>query len=334
MSEILSVISLTKHFKTPKGIVHAVDDITFSVKEGRTLGLVGESGSGKSTTGHVIAGIYPPTRGKVIFNGVDISTDARRRPLFIKKQIGMVFQDPSTSLNPKQTIEEILSLPLKVHMKITRYEELRKATKELLEKVQLPSDYVSRYPRDLGGGERQLVAIARALASEPRLIILDEPTSALDVSVQAKIITTLMKLQKEMGLTYIFITHDLSLMRNVADEVAIMYLGKIYELSETREFFERPLHPYTMMLISSIPTLSEEEEKLKPPGIESKGEIPSAVDPPKGCRFNTRCPFASEKCREIEPEFEAVNGSRKVACHYWREIAGKLRNHGGGHRSG
>ncbi|MGB9726093.1 MAG: ABC transporter ATP-binding protein [Fervidicoccaceae archaeon] len=319
MSEILRVEFLTKHFRTPKGIVHAVDDISFDVAKGKTLGLVGESGSGKSTTGHMIAGIYSPTKGKIYFDGIDISFDYRERPLSIKKKIGMVFQDPSTSLNPKQTIEEIISLPLKVHMKVKNYEELRQKTKELLEKVQLPSEFINRYPRDLGGGERQLVAIARALASEPELIVLDEPTSALDVSVQAKIITTLKKLQRDLGLTYVFITHDLSLMRNVADEVAIMYLGKIYEMAGAENFFRNPLHPYTMMLLSSIPTLTEEEERLKPKGIESRGEIPSAVNPPKGCRFHTRCPFAKEECRTKEPKFEDVGG-RKVACHFWKEI--------------
>lgn len=319
MSEILKVESLTKHFKTAKGLVHAVDDVSFNVLKGKTFGLVGESGSGKSTTGHVIAGIYPPTSGRIFFEGVDISFDYRRRPLNIKKKIGMVFQDPSTSLNPKQTIEKIISLPLKVHLKIKNQEELRLKVKELLENVQLPAEFMHRYPKDLGGGERQLVAIARALASEPELIILDEPTSALDVSVQAKIITTLIKLQKELGLTYIFVTHDLSLMRNVADEVAIMYLGKIYEIASAEEFFRDPLHPYTMMLLSSIPTLTEEEEKLKPKGIESRGEIPSAVDPPKGCRFHTRCPFAKDICRKVEPKLEDVGG-RKVACHFWKEV--------------
>jgi oligopeptide/dipeptide ABC transporter ATP-binding protein len=324
MSEILQVISLTKHFKSSVGIVHAVDDISFSIEEGKTIGLVGESGSGKSTTGHMIAGIYPPTRGKIIFDGVDISVDANKRPLSVKKKIGMVFQDPSTSLNPRQTIEDIISLPLKVHMRITNYAEMRRTVRGLLEKVQLPADFMNRYPRDLGGGERQLVAIARALASEPTLIILDEPTSALDVSVQAKIITTLLKLQKEMGLTYIFITHDLSLMRNVADKVAIMYLGKIYEMADTQNFFEEPLHPYTMMLISSIPTLTDEEEKIKPRGIESLGEIPNAVNPPKGCRFHTRCPFAREECKTNEPKGEKIDGGRIVFCHFWREIKYKL----------
>jgi len=320
MREILRVESLTKHFKTSKGIVHAVDDVSFTVLKGKTFGLVGESGSGKSTTGHLIAGIYAPTKGKILFNGIDISVEASKRPLSVKKRIGMVFQDPSTSLNPKQTIEEIVSLPLKIHMRIVRYDEMRMRVRELLERVQIPPDFMHRYPRDLGGGERQLVAIARALASEPDLMILDEPTSALDVSVQAKIINTLMKLQREMGLTYIFITHDLSLMRNVADEVAIMYLGKIYEIAEAESFFRSPLHPYTMMLLSSIPTLTDEEEKLKPKGIEPRGEIPSAVNPPRGCRFNTRCPFAKEICRTAEPPMEEAGSSRKVSCHFWKNI--------------
>lgn len=310
---ILALDNVTKHFKTSSGIVHAVDNVSFNVMEGSTFALVGESGSGKSTTGHMVVGLYEPTAGKIFYKGHDISMSAKKRPMKFKKEIQIVFQDPSTSLNPKHRIIDILALPIKLHLGISDLPSIREEAENLMEQVQLPSDYLYRFPRDLGGGERQLVAIARALASQPKLIVLDEPTSALDVSVQAKIINTLIELQKRHGLTYLFITHDLSLVRNIADWVAIMYLGKVYELARTVDFFKNPLHPYTKMLLSSIPVISDEEEKLKPKGIESVGEIPSAVNPPKGCRFITRCPFATERCKE-PPQLLEVEKDHYVGC--------------------
>lgn len=315
---ILNVENLKKYFETSLGVVRAIDDITFKVDEGETFGLVGESGSGKSTTGHVIVGIYKPTSGRIIYKGEDISVPLRKRSLKQKKEIQMVFQDPRSSLNPTQTVRDILELPLKIHMKHLSARDREARIRKLLEDVGLPpEEFMSRFPRELGGGESQLVAIARALASEPSFIVLDEPTSALDVSIQAKIINVLLKLQREHSLSYLFITHDLSLMRNVSNRVAIMYLGKIYEQATTERFFVNPLHPYTKMLLSSVPVLTEEEERLKPKEVRSSGEIPSPMNPPSGCRFRTRCPFADSICSEIEPQLTEIESGHFVACHLY-----------------
>jgi len=315
---ILEVEDLRKYFNVSLGTVRAVDGITFSIEEGETFGLVGESGSGKSTTGHIIVGIYRPTSGRITYKGEDISVPLRKRSLKQKKEIQMVFQDPRSSLNPMQTVREIIELPLKIHMKHLSSRDREARVRKLLEEVGLPpEDFMNRFPRELGGGESQLVAIARALASEPSFIVLDEPTSALDVSIQAKIINVLLNLQREYKLSYLFITHDLSLMRNVSNRVAIMYLGKIYEQSTTERFFVNPLHPYTKMLLSSVPVLTEEEEKMKPKEIRSSGEIPSPMNPPSGCRFRTRCPFSSAKCSEAEPSLVEVEPNHLVACHLY-----------------
>mgnify|MGYP000274213568 CR=1 FL=1 len=316
MEPILEIKQLKKYFVTSRGTVRAVDVISFDLLPGETLGLVGESGSGKSTTAYTVIGIYAPTSGKILFRGRDISVPVAKRPKSLKRAIQIVFQDPGTSLNPRRTIGQILELPLKVHRIGTR-EERRRRVAELLRMVELPEDYIYKAPHMLGGGERQMVAIARALATEPELVILDEPTSALDVSIQAKIINMLIQFQKEMNLAYLFITHDLSLMRNVAHRVAIMYLGKICELAPAVEFFERPYHPYTKMLLSSIPVVSEEEEKVKPEKIVSKGEIPSPVNPPPGCRFHTRCMERNGICSEAVPEVVEVGEGHLVWCHLY-----------------
>ncbi len=312
---ILKVNGLKKYFKTKKKnkFVKAIDGIDFELKRGELLGLVGESGSGKSTTAYVIMGMYSPTDGKVFFNDKDISVITQKRPLSLKKEIQIVFQDPGTSLNPQSSIGNILSLPIKIHQKKSG-KELRDKVIENLEKVELPPEYYNMHPREIGGGEKQLVALARALGSNPSFIVLDEPTSALDVSVQAKIIGTLKKIQEEMNLSYLFITHDLSLMRNIADRVAIMYLGKIVEIGPVETLFENPDHPYTQMLISSIPVVTLEEDKIKPKQIESKGEIPSPVDIPPGCGFQTRCPFVMDRCKKEEPKMIDVSNEHKVKC--------------------
>lgn len=311
---ILIAKDLKKYFITRQGTVKAVDGISFFVKEGETLGLVGESGSGKSTVAYTIVGIYRPTEGRVEFKGQDISKESSRRPKHLKKEIQIVFQDPGSSLNPRRSIKQILELPLKVH-NISRNKVQNEKIAELLQMVELPIDYMHKYPQAIGGGERQMVAIARALATNPSLILLDEPTSALDVSVQAKIINLLLKLQKEFNLTYLFITHDLSLMRNVATRVAIMYLGKICEVAPSLEFFERPLHPYTQMLLSSIPVISEEEEAIKPKKIISRGEIPSPVNIPPGCSFHLRCPERMDICSKDDPVMVEVKEEHSVRCH-------------------
>lgn len=315
--EILKVEGLKKYFPVrgkEGSFVKAIDGIDFDLAKGETLGLVGESGSGKSTTAYNVVGMETMTEGKMTFLGRDISMPLDKRPLDLKKEIQIVFQDPGTSLNPQRTIYDILKLPLKIH-KMCKKEDYIKYVARLMDIVELPYEYMYKYPASLGGGEKQMVAIARALATDPSLIVLDEPTSALDVSVQAKIINTLIKLQKEMSLSYLFITHDLSLMRNVSDRVAIMYLGRIAEIAPTESFFSNPQHPYTQMLLSSIPVVSEEEEKYKPQQIHSEGEIPSPVNLPSGCSFHTRCPFATEKCRTEDPVMIKYDEKHMVRCH-------------------
>lgn len=317
-NNILFVDQLKKYFFTYQGIVKAVDGISFFIKEGETFGLVGESGSGKSTVAYTVVGMYRPTKGNIIYNGdKDISQDTRKRSLALKKEIQIVFQDPGTSLNPSMTIKDILELPLKVHNIGKNHEDRINRIKELLKMVQLPVSYMYKYPSMIGGGEKQMVAIARALATKPSLVLLDEPTSALDVSVQAKLINMLIQLQKKFKLSYLFITHDLSLMRNVASRVAIMYLGKLCEIAPASEFFKNPLHPYTQMLLSSIPVISDEEEALKPKKIVSKGEIPSPVNIPPGCSFHFRCPKKMDICSREDPIITEVNEGHTVRCHLY-----------------
>ncbi|MBC7220099.1 ABC transporter ATP-binding protein [Candidatus Bipolaricaulota bacterium] len=313
--DILSVDNLRKHFPTKEGVVRAVDGVSFSIAPGETFGLVGESGSGKTTTAQCIIGMYPPTSGDIWFKGERINAAFDRRPKHVKGDLRIVFQDPGSSLNPKRTIKQILSVPLQVHRIGSRRGRLARM-KALLDMVELPADeYLYKHPQAIGGGERQMVALARALATNPSLVLLDEPTSALDVSVQAKIINLLIRLQKELDLTYLFITHDLSLMRNIATRVAIMYLGKLCEIAPTAEFFESPVHPYTRMLLSSIPVVSDEEEALKPRKVLSTGEIPSPVNVPPGCGFQSRCPEAADVCRRVDPEMVEVSRSHQVRCH-------------------
>ena len=325
--ELLTAVDLKKHFVVSRAgvskgsavTVKAIDGISFSVHEGETLGLVGESGSGKSTVAYTTVGMYRPTSGKLAFRGQDLTGERGPRPSELRKLIQIVFQDPGSSLNPRHTVREILSMPLRVHQPgKNRVEQVVR----LLASVDLPSEYMYRYPHTLSGGEKQIVGIARALASGPKLVILDEPTSALDVSVQAKTITLLLRLQKDLQLSYLFITHDLGLMRNVATRVAIMYLGKICEVAETADFFRRPLHPYTQMLLSSIPVVSEEEEELKPRKVISTGEIPSPVDLPPGCSFHTRCPFAMEVCRKVDPVMVEGAPGHHVRCHLFPQPGG------------
>ncbi|GBC70711.1 Oligopeptide transport ATP-binding protein OppF [Candidatus Calditenuaceae archaeon HR02] len=314
MDYIVSVSDIRKYFTIKEGAVKAVDGVSFSVKYGETLALVGESGSGKTTTGHVIMGFYPPDSGKILYKGTyDLSIPIKKRSLELKREIQIVFQDPGTSLNPKHTVKDIVGLPLRVHG-LADSTSVYARVAELLEFVGLGEDFMFKYPHELGGGEKQLVAIARALAPNPSFLILDEPTSALDVSSQAKVLNTLRRIQKEKDISYLLITHDLGVVRNIAHRVIIMYLGKIYEEAPTDEFFRWPLHPYTKMLLSSIPTLTREDEEIKPKGVEAVGEIPSALSPPKGCRFHTRCPFAKPICSESEPPEIVADNGHVVRC--------------------
>jgi len=317
-NNILTVKNLKKYFITQQGIVKAVNDINFSIKEGEIFGLVGESGSGKSTVAYTIAGSYQPTEGEITYRNQGISNESKKRPKELKKEIQIVFQDPGTSLNPARNIYQILELPLKVHSIVKNRKDRIEKVKELLKMVELPEDYIYKYPQMIGGGERQMISIARALATNPSLVLLDEPTSALDVSIQAKIINMLIQFQKDFNLSYLFITHDLSLMRNLASSVAIMYLGKICENASSSEFFKNPLHPYTQMLLSSIPVLTDEEERLKPKKIKSAGEIPSPVNIPPGCSFHLRCPMKMDVCFKKDPVMVEVTRGHFVRCHLFK----------------
>jgi len=319
---VLTIDRLKKHFVTRQGTVKAVDGISFSVEKSEVFGLVGESGSGKSTVAYTVVGMYRPTEGKIIYRGKNIGQESRKRPKELRKDIQIVFQDPGTSLNPKRTIRQILELPLKVHSFSKDDKKPLERVEELLEMVQLPPSYMYKYPTMIGGGERQMVGIARALATDPSFVILDEPTSALDVSVQAKIIDMLIQFQKKFKLAYLFITHDLSLMRNVASRIAIMYLGKICEIALASEFFENPLHPYTQMLLSSIHVISDEEEALIPKKVVSRGEIPSPVNVPPGCSFHLRCPKKMDICSKRDPVAREVSEGHGVRCHLYDAEAG------------
>lgn len=319
-TDILTVTDLKKYFvighsgilKREPITVKAVDGISFAVREGETFGLVGESGSGKSTVAYTTIGMYRPTAGQIRFRGRDLFEGRKRRSLALKKEIQIVFQDPGSSLNPRQNIRQILDLPLRIHRP---NDDRKEQIARLLELVELPLEYMHKYPRTLSGGEKQMVAVARALATDPSFVILDEPTSALDVSIRGKIINLLIRLQREYHLSYLFITHDLSLMRNVASRVAIMYLGKICEIAGADEFFSQPLHPYTQMLLSAIPVITEEEEKLKPAKIVSTGEIPSPVNLPPGCSFHSRCPMKMDICSQVDPVMVEVEQEHTVRCH-------------------
>lgn len=296
--------------------VRAVDGVNISIKQGEVLGLVGESGSGKSTIAYTIMGMYRQTSGEIIFNDEVITPKTKGRSKSFRKNAQIVFQDPGSSLNEHQDVRQILSLPLKVH-KIVPKNQIEDKILEILEMVQLPSDFMYKSPNSIGGGEKQLVSIARALCADPKFIILDEPTSSLDVSIQAKILNMLMTIQKEKKLTYLFITHDMGVMRNVSSRVAIMYLGKICEIAPTETFYTSPLHPYTRMLLSAIPVVSEEEEALKPKKIIPTGEIPSPVNVPEGCSFNTRCYEKRDICMCEDPQMKEISPGHFERCHLY-----------------
>jgi len=311
---ILSARELTRHFETDAGVVKAVEAVNFDIRPGEVFGIVGESGSGKSTIGNMIVGIYPPTSGRLTYRGADLSRSARHRTKELRGDISLVFQNPTSSLNPKRTVRQTLEVPLAVHKTDV---PIRRRVDELLQLVELPPDISDRFPTELSGGQKQLVSIARALGTNPSLIVLDEPTSSLDVSIQAKIINVLLRLKTRLGLSYIFITHNLSLMRNVADRVMIMYLGRLREVAPTEEFFRNPLHPYTKMLLSSIPVITDEEERVKPDRIASTGEISGTLNIPSGCSFHPRCPFVMDVCKTVDPRLLEVEANHFCSCHLY-----------------
>jgi len=324
---ILQVENLKKYFPITAGILNkivgwikAVDDVSFKVLKGSTFAIVGESGCGKTTLGRTITGIYKPTSGKIIFKGIDITRISdRRKELEYKRKMSIVFQDPTSSLNPRRKIVDIITTPIEVY-KLNRGRDKVVIATELLKLVELDETFLYRYPHELSGGQRQRVAIARALASKPELVVLDEPTSALDVSVQAKILQLLERLQRKFSLTYILITHDLSVVKHVADYVAVMYAGKLVEESSKEELFSNPLHPYTRALLSAIPVILPEEVSLisKFESPLPGGEPPKLSNPPPGCRFHPRCPYIIKgKCDKVNPDFIEVKPGHKVACHLY-----------------
>jgi oligopeptide/dipeptide ABC transporter ATP-binding protein len=321
-STLLAVDGLVMHFPLTQGIifqrkvgaVRAVDGVSFAIRKGETLGLVGESGCGKSTTGRAILQLHRPTAGSVQFEGVELTKlkgEALRR---MRRKMQMIFQDPYASLNPRMTVGSIIGEPLEIHG-LAKGKEKQQRVEELLRVVGLNPYFANRYPHEFSGGQRQRIGIARALAVNPSFIVCDEPISALDVSIQAQIINLLEELQDEFGLTYLFIAHDLSVVRHISDRIAVMYLGKIVEVADRLELYENPLHPYTKALLSAVP--------IPDPAIERKreriiltGDVPSPVNPPAGCRFHTRCPLADTICREQEPEFREVTPGHWAACHF------------------
>jgi oligopeptide/dipeptide ABC transporter ATP-binding protein len=315
---LLEVKGLKKHFPIQGGVisrtvgyVYAVDGVTFDVRKGETLGLVGESGCGKTTVGRCVLRLLEPTTGEVLFENRDILTlnDEQMRKLRANMQI--VFQDPYASLNPRWTIKDIVGEPLLVN-KIARGEELRSRVLELLKRVGLSEDHMSRFAHEFSGGQRQRIGIARALALNPKFIVLDEPTSSLDVSVQAQTLNIIRNLQHDLGLTYLFISHNLSVIKHMSDRIAVMYLGKIVELAPKQELFKHQLHPYTQALFQAIPIPDPEIQRKR---VILKGDVPSPVNPPKGCRFHPRCPIAIEKCSTVEPELEESEPGHFAACH-------------------
>ncbi|RAT04307.1 peptide ABC transporter ATP-binding protein [Bacillus cereus] len=316
--ELLQVQNLKQYFPIKKGIlgrsinyIKAVDDISFTIYEKETVSIVGESGCGKSTTGRAILRLDEATSGKIIFQDKDLlelNNSAMRK---VRKDLQVIFQDPFASLNPRQTVGSILEEAIAIQNVCPKGERMAKVI-ELLGKVGLPPDAVKRYPHEFSGGQRQRIGIARALAVNPKLIICDEAVSALDVSVQAQVLNLLKQLQQQYGLTYLFISHDLAVVRHISDRIIVMYLGTIVEIADKHSLFNNPQHPYTKALLSAIPTISAGTKKER---IEPKGDLPSPLNPPKGCRFHTRCPYAIEKCATQQPSFQSISEGHKVACH-------------------
>ena len=321
---LIEVEHLKQYFKIRSGVfvnrtvgfVHAVDDVTFELTEGKTLGLVGESGCGKTTLARTIMRLLDPTEGSIHFRGEDISGVSQRRLRPLRKDMQLVFQDPFASLNPRKRVAQIIAAPLRLHGQ----DDVGGRVRELLERVGLAPEHANRYPHEFSGGQRQRIGIARALALEPRLILLDEPVSALDVSVQAQIINLLDDLQDDFGLTYMFVAHDLSVVRHVSDQIAVMYLGKIVELAPAEELYKKPIMPYTEALLAAIP-IPDPKRNRERERIVLEGEPPNPIDPPSGCRFHPRCPHATDICKRVEPPLTEYANGHLAACHHPQNVS-------------
>ena len=319
---LVQVQNLKKHFPVTRGIVferqvgavRAVDGISFHIERGETLGLVGESGCGKTTAGRTLLGLYPATEGSITIDGHDLRRANAHELLAIRRKAQMIFQDPYASLNPRWTVNAIVGEPLRVHHLLKTEKERDERIKELLELVGLSPRHLNRFPHEFSGGQRQRIGIARALASDPLFIVCDEPISALDVSIQAQVVNLLEDLQDRLGLTYLFIAHDLSMVRHICDRVAVMYLGVIVELAERDELYDNPLHPYTQALLSAVPIPDPRKDRARRRTILA-GDVPSPLNPPSGCRFHPRCPVAMEHCAHTAPEWREINPGHWVACH-------------------
>lgn len=316
---LISARNIKKYFGVSEGKLKAVDGISFDIYPGETFGLVGESGCGKSTVGRTIIRLYEPTDGELIFNGENVYELSRQEMQEVRKNFQMIFQDPYASLNPRMTVEEIVSEPLDIHNIYKNSKERRNRVIELLKLVGLSDEHTLRFPHEFSGGQRQRIGIARALALNPEFIVCDEPISALDVSIQAQVVNLLKELQDELGLTYLFIAHDLSMVRYISNRVGVMYLGHMMEVADSEELYNNPLHPYTKALLSAIPIPNPEIQRGRHRVI-LEGDVPSPIEPKDACRFVDRCPYAMEKCNESTPKFEEVEKDHFIACHRVKEI--------------
>ncbi len=319
---LIEVKNLKKYFQVKneflskeKKFVKAVDDVSFYIKKGETFGLVGESGCGKSTLGRTITRLYDATEGDIFFEGTNIAKLPKKEMKNFYSKIQTIFQDPYSSLNPNMTVRELINEPLSLHTNLNKI-EINNKIKELLEMVGLSEADMDKYPYEFSGGQRQRIGIARAISTEPDFILCDEPISALDVSIQAQVVNMLEDLQKELGLTYLFVAHDLSMVKHISDRIGVMYLGKIVEISESNELYKKPLHPYTKGLLSSIPISDPKQAKNTEMKL-IKGDVPSPIDIPNGCRFHTRCPYAMDVCKSVEPEMKEVEKNHFVSCHLY-----------------